>query len=278
MNEEKKSSTIQVLDDPGLPDYLREIPKGELGTENIGGSDIIIPRLKICQALSKIKEDNETIRDGDFYNSATNEIYGKEILLYFLYFWRSKIWFGDQMKLRGIEMVSGTGANAHVRHIGPEIEAIVNDREEYERGIDAHNFFVVRATQLGMPEVMIFTCQSAAMKYSRQLNATLLANSRRGIPVYANKVKVGCTFQKFSKGSAYMPAFTPLGFADKAEFIELKELYEKAKALQDRDDVLLQDEPADENKEPAKNRDFPFGRGTKEVYTPPDDNDASIFS
>jgi len=249
MDQETKKNEVQTTGS-NVPDFLRT--EGDLGTDEIGTQDIIVPRLKVCQAMSTVKQTNEDVRDGDFYNAATGRVYGKEIEFFILLMWRSRIWFNDQMQLIGMEMLDKR--TKEVKHIGLEIENIINNKALYDKGIDSHNYMLVMADDLakGSPEILIYSAQSAAMKTSRQLNSKLAANARGKVPIYGQRIKCAATLQKFSKGSAYMPVFSYPAYATEQEFPVLKQLFEQASSLQGRDDVMTQESPTDRDNPPPK--------------------------
>src|SRR5690242_16188553 len=59
---------IEVAGGDSWDDY-----RGETGTEDIDSKDVNIPRLKLCQALSKEVKDR-LAQEGDMINSVTKEI------------------------------------------------------------------------------------------------------------------------------------------------------------------------------------------------------------
>lgn len=69
-----------------VPDYLKDEIGARQGSEEVGQNDLLMPRLGQAQALSPhLKKTNEAfvpgLEVGDFFNTATGEIYGKEVLV-----------------------------------------------------------------------------------------------------------------------------------------------------------------------------------------------------
>lgn len=67
-----------------LPDYLKDQLPANAGSEEVGREDLLMPRLGQAQALSpQLKKTNEAfipgLEVGDFFNTATGEIYGKQV-------------------------------------------------------------------------------------------------------------------------------------------------------------------------------------------------------
>ena len=231
-NEIVKQNTTNV------PAYLSQINIGPMGTEDMGTEDTIVPRLKICQPMSQIKQVNNVIRDGEFYNAATGEIFSSGIDFYALLFWRSRIWFSADQKLVGTEIIDHK--TKEVKHFGKEIEQIVNNKALYSKGMDVHNYMIALAGNIaiGNPEILICSFQSAAMKASRQMNAQLKSNTLKNIPIYVQQIHATTQITKFAKGSAYMPVFSFPRMATEEEFYRLQALFSQAQDLQGMESVI----------------------------------------
>jgi len=116
-----------------VPDHLRS-KSGATGTEGMGADDVSVPRIKICQALSRAKDTLENLKDGDFYHSSDG-VLGKEIEVFVLAYWKSTIWFRNS-KLVGVEMANPSNKVEMIRY-GSDIETIMSSEEIYLRGEDA---------------------------------------------------------------------------------------------------------------------------------------------
>lgn len=241
-----------------LPAYLQV--KDDLGVENIESSDVVIPRIKICQSTStQIKEEVQGIKDGDIYNSLTKEVYGDTINLVILLYWKSTIWFTDDFKLIGtIYKDIATGEEIQ---LGNDIKHCLEHKNE---GIDAFNYMVLTDKELGqaiktksIQFPSIFSCLSAAMGNARQLNGKLKTNSLDRIPIYAQVVTVKTQLKKFSKGQAFMPTFSYPRYVNEQEMVFLKEFHAKCKDLQKRADVHVEEETVPAEEKP-KDKDTPL--------------------
>jgi hypothetical protein len=252
MFEKNKKLPIEVSEN--LPAYLTS--DGALGIENITADDVVIPRLKIVQGQTTAKEANPDLKDGEFYHSVSNESLGKEIELFVLLMWNSRIWFSDGQKWLGAEF---TDINTKERVRIGDID--FTDKEVYDKGIKCYNYMVVLNDQVQeslsqgvLPEILIFTCASAAQKPARNLNGRLQMNGRKKFPIFAQKVKVTTTLKKFSIGSAYMPSFSFPNLATENEAKVLKALFQQSSKLQSNKAAHeeTEKEPDTSNTETAK--------------------------
>lgn len=126
-----------------MPAYLKTRQE-DLGVDSIESSDIVIPRMKICQGQSEIKETIK-ITDGQFYNSVTNDVYGDKVEFFVLLHWKSQVWFSDDFKLRGIEFRDAVSGN--LIQFGQEVEDCIKNRDK-DPGLNAHNYFIIGRREL----------------------------------------------------------------------------------------------------------------------------------
>lgn len=220
-----------------LPTYL-QVKDDELGTDTIDPNDIVIPRLKIVQSTTQVKQV-ANLKDGEFYNSLTNEPYGAQVSIFVLLYWKSRVWFTDDFKMRGTIYMDA--ATKEQIKFGNEIEFCESN---WDKGIDAFNYMVVTDKELNnalkkgeLPFPSIYSCMSASMKYARQLNGKLKADSLKKLPIYSHLITIKTQLEKFTKGQAFMPHFEYGRVANESEFKFLKELHNKCKTLQRRADV-----------------------------------------
>lgn len=67
-----------------VPSYIKQ--DSNRGSEEVKSSDMVLPRLEIVQALSPIKELDESAREGHLFNSVTQEIIGDHTYFVPIYF------------------------------------------------------------------------------------------------------------------------------------------------------------------------------------------------
>jgi hypothetical protein len=205
MGRPKKNGEPAVPAVQGAGAALPAYYQGDTGADQIDPNDTIIPRLKICQGQSNIKS-TATIKDGEFYNHLTGEVYGPAVEFYVVGYQKSRIWFKD-FKLICIEYVDQK-TKQRVRS-GDENVCL-----DYDSGKDSFNYMVVLKKDLAgaikantIPNMMIFSCMSAAGRAARQLNGKLLFNAQRKIPIFAQEIICSTNLEKFKTGSAHMPMF-----------------------------------------------------------------------
>lgn len=81
-----------------IPAHLQADMSNRDGKDGLGDGDVIIPRLKLAQNLSnEMKKSHESynqeLEEGDFFNSATGEIYGPEVNVIPLHFFNEYVEF-----------------------------------------------------------------------------------------------------------------------------------------------------------------------------------------
>ena len=205
-----------------VPAYLTDGPA--LGVDNIDMSDIVIPRLKIVQGQTKLKANNSELTDGSWYHSVKEVPLGKSMTLYFLLKWNSRIIFDDKLKFV---------ASEHTDYSSKQVIAMgepVDDKDP--RWKNCINYFVVTHNELATavktgvaPEVLIYSAMSSAVKDARKLNSHFKSYGQKKISMFAHKITATTRLDTFEKGNAYMPVFTPNGFASEKALEALSALY-----------------------------------------------------
>src|SRR5580692_7697886 len=74
------AKTAVAVKDEGqltLPDFM----KGQegLGTENLGASDVAVPRIKLMQALSPELQEYNDLKAGNFWHTLAEQNFGSEV-------------------------------------------------------------------------------------------------------------------------------------------------------------------------------------------------------
>lgn len=226
----------------------------DLGVDSISAEDIQIPRIKICQAMSTVKEDNKSIKDGDIYNAASGKIIKQPVRFFVLLHWKSTIWFSDDRTLLAVSYYDKEQKKDVV--YGQDTSVIKNDPEA---GMDSHNYFIISeekvksAIQSGSkPLPTIFSTMSAANKYARQLNSMIKMQSGNGIPIYGTVFELKTVSKKFKAGTAYMPVFTQDRVFNKTEFVYLQKYYEMCKSLQQKAGIDIEEVEPTESSAPKQ--------------------------
>jgi len=249
MSEKKPIELVPQAQDQ-VPDFLRTSP-GQTGTEHMDSEDTIVPRLKICQAMTRkaVKEDIADLDNGDLYHTTKKVNYGKSLDIYILFHWRSEVWFSESRALIGTRFRNPNDKNQWITY-GSEIDDILEDlkkpaaQRKYTGklgGTDNHNYMCVRASSIDnneMPEIFIYSAGSAACKPAKQLNSYLKDKARNGWPIYAHRITLSTVETSFEAGDAWMPSFTWGKTCDDPKQAEiLKSLCEEASRLMALEDT-----------------------------------------
>lgn len=207
-----------------VPDYLKT---NDMGVDNIKSSDMVIPRLKIVQGLSRVKDENDALKEGEFYHTLTKESMGNSVIFYVLFFWPSLIWFSEDQKFLGSEHNDGS----QLVRIG---DINFDDMAVRSKALGAFNYMICLSKDITsgtLPEILIYSATSAAQRPARNLNGKLKYNAQKQVPIWGQKIKMTTLKKQFPRGSAYMPQFQFGSFASEGEAAVLKELYNMAKML-----------------------------------------------
>ena len=243
----------------GIPSYL-QVKGQELGTEHIDQSDVIIPRIKIAQGLSKAKGTNKELKDGMFYDSITSESFGDKLNFFVLLFWRSRSWF---LKTK---FIGTTFKNINTNEdvwIGDRAICEANSDFTGEKNkikeikiISAYNYMIMPEKTLlkalkinDIPFPYIFACSSSAMKYAKQMNSKFKINAAKSMPIYAQMINASTILQSFEAGDAYMPQFSYGRYPTAAEVKILQALYKECKTLQQRTSTYEEENEEDGKEE-----------------------------
>ena len=239
--------------DEAVPKYL-QVKDNQTGAENISANDIVVPRIKICQALSEIKKENKDVTDGMIYSNM-GEVFGEVLKFFPLLFWRSTVWFSEDKKLLCTVFTDPESREPVVFGNDPDLVK-ASDKELAEKKVtmsDSHNYMIIPEKTLAqalkkgeIPFPTIYSGMSAAIKYCRQLNGKIKTNSLKKIPIYGQLVAMKTQADTFKKGEAYMPRFGYGRFASEDEFKFLQELQKSCRQLLTRSEAHTYDEESTE--------------------------------
>lgn len=250
----------------GPPDYLRT--GKNLGTENMTNEDIVIPRLKICQGLSEIHKTNKEIKDGDYYNSLTNEIVVNPTF-FVLAHWKTTVWF-EARKLAAIQVWDAENGAYSIVGPNPEVAQRKEGDKNFVEPTQAQNYMLVlgsdvqKAIKKGeMPMPIIMSCQSAGIRAARKLNGKLKTNGLQGVPIYGQAVSAVTVEEKFTDGNAFMPVFSFGRYATEDEFKFLTKMAESCANLQKRAEANIEGHEPEEGDAPVN----PQAKKVKDMFT-----------
>jgi hypothetical protein len=199
------------------------------GSENVGSSDIIIPRIEIAQSNSKclIRNDPAYIpgcKAGDLYNSVTREVYGSQVVVCPIIFKKEWLLWKDRKK------AGNSGGNGFRGAYNTEAEALKAKRDLGDEGAEllnteTHQQFVTVINSKGKPEDAVLSMSRTKIKVSKGWNSLIRMN---GGDRFARLYKVSTAQETNDQGTFYNFVVGPFGFAPEPIYVRAEALYELA--------------------------------------------------
>jgi hypothetical protein len=217
-----------------IPDWLRR-PEGvpPAGLDAIERSDMTLPRLGLCQALSPQRSESdpkyiEGLRDGQFFNTITREIYGKKVLLVPLHFYKTRILFGPMDEGGGLRCQSpdnliGIGEPGGTCIQCPNSQ-FGSARGGEGKGTACNQFFnyaalIVKDAHVTPEQLLVVSFKSSALKVAKDWNAFIRI---RNLDIFAGVYEFTSVERKNDIGRWYEPVVNMAGNVS-------REMYEAAK-------------------------------------------------
>jgi hypothetical protein len=206
-----------------MPAYLR-IPDGgqAQGTENIERGDMTLPRLGLCQSMSpqRKKTDPKYINgldEGQFFNSISGTVYGDDLKIVPLLFFKSRVLFGTTvggaMKcsspdgVRGIGDPGGVCARCPLSQFGPK-----GERPPCSNFFNYACLVADESGELKAENLVVLSFKSSGLRMAKDWNA--LIRLRRA-DIFAGVYSVTSAEQSNDKGSWHVPVIKPSGWVSK---------------------------------------------------------------
>lgn len=184
-----------------VPGYLQRQDKNApaAGTENIGREDMTLPRLGLCQSNSpqKVKSDPKYIKgleEGQFFNTITQEIYGDEVNLVPLMFYKGRMFFNPMEEGGGIRC-RADDAQWGVGDPGGECRKCPFSQFQGSKAPACDqlmNYPVLvipkeKNRSIGLDALAVFSLKSTGIKVSKEWNAVVRLS---GLDMFARIYKV----------------------------------------------------------------------------------------
>jgi hypothetical protein len=214
-----------------IPDFLKADYGKNTGMEKVEQSDILLPRLSVCQALSPQKRKThsayiEGLQEGQLFNTVTQEIYGEEIEVIPLFFFKNRIKFLPIEAGGGIDCQSQNGIDGgRLCHNcmscqfsiwgngAPATSEVANDPPKCTM---YHNFMSFLPSEM-VP--LAVTYKATGLKLSKQL----LAQQRLSrLPMYARVYSVKVVVMKSGDNEWYEKKIIPVRYVDKDMYAEME--------------------------------------------------------
>jgi hypothetical protein len=188
------------------------------GFENMDSSDLAKPRLAICQSMSPQRKKSDPkfiagLDEGMFFNTVTNEIYGTEVTVVPLMFFKSRVFFnpldeGGGMRCQSPDSQIGVGDP------GGECAVCPHSRfGEHGEAPECTNFFnyaalvvpKAKGARIGPESLAIVSLKSTGLKVARDWNSKMRlrvdSSTRKQLPMFMGAYKLTSVEQKNDKGT-----------------------------------------------------------------------------
>lgn len=210
-----------------VPDYIKQ--GSGRGNEEVKSSDMVLPRLELIQALSPIKDENPNAREGQLFNSVTQEIIGDSAFFVPIYFRMEYLVWQD----------NDAGGGFHGSY--PTLDQAMEKRDEVvaadpklagknTKGIDLVEVvdtpvhYGLRITPEGVCEQIVISMAKTKAKISRKWNAMIqIAGGDRFSRVY----KISSLTDENKKGQKFKNfVVQPAGYPPEPVYREAERLYQ----------------------------------------------------
>ncbi len=223
-----------------VPDFLKPDLGKMAGMEKVEQSDILLPRLNVCQALSPQKRKShsayiEGLLEGQLFNTVTQEIYGESIEVIPLFFFKNRIKFNPIDMGGGIDCQSANGVDGgRLCHNcmscqysvwgngAPAVSDVANDPPKCTM---YHNFMCFIPSEMTPVAV---TYKATGLKLSKQL---LAVQRLTRLPMYARIYKVAVVTMKDGDNEWYEKKLIPVHYVDQEMYKEMERNFEALKAM-----------------------------------------------
>lgn len=220
-----QNSALLDVTNTALPDWLQ--PKGNRGSEEVGASDITLPRIGIIQAISPQLKKNDPAyiqgaEQGQLYNTLTSELYPEGGIIFVPVLFRKEwVAFKDREKGGGFR-----GAWPFVEEV--QARTAIEQMED-AADIDlleshSHIGYVVKPD--GSLEQAIIACTKSAIKFSRKINSLV---TMAGVDRFAKAYSIGTVEATSPKGEYWTFDVKPMGFVNQNVYREAETMYEMLK-------------------------------------------------
>jgi hypothetical protein len=214
----KQSSEVAIQTE--VPEFLKGKMGDTRGSEEVSSSDLIVPRIEVCQSLSKCRKKSdpsyiEGIQEGDIYNSVTREIYGscvKVVPIYFRKEWL--IW-------RDVDLGGGFGGSHSDEAMAIAAKQRQEKPEEWEI-VDTYVHFVLIVID-GKFEEAVFSMAKSKAAVSRKWNSLIRLNEGAR---FSRMYNIRGVEAQNKNGQDYFNVdITNLGFVDESTYKKAESVY-----------------------------------------------------
>jgi hypothetical protein len=183
-----------------LPEHLRGEVGNRAGKDNFDSGDMLIPRLALAQAMTpQLKRTNENynpeLREGQFFNSVTGEIYGERVTVVPLHFFKQYIEFGED---RSIIKIYENGEIPPITHLA------FNDGVK-PRATEFKNRMSLLINEEGNITPIVVSFKSTGLKAAKKWNYLI---AEKNLPAYAFQYTLEAVAVPGEKGEYFTTKIT----------------------------------------------------------------------
>lgn len=213
------------VDDAARPSFLKD---GQRGSENVGSSDMVIPRLEIVQSISPARKKGdaayiEGADEGMLFNNVTRELYGEDVTVVPVYFTKEWLIWKDRKKGGGFRgaFPNKTDAEHAIRDL-KDSEGKPENPADFE-ALDTAQHFCLLLQPGKRPQQIVLSMSRSKMKISRKWNSMIALS---GDDSFARKYTVeGVQDQNANGDDYYNLKVSGGGFVTKDIYTEAEKLY-----------------------------------------------------
>lgn len=223
-----------------IPEFLRNQIGNAAGMEEVEQNDLLLPRLGLCQSLSPQRRKSDAayipeLKEGDLFNTVTKEIYGEQLEVIALFFFKNRIKYNPIDQGGGIDCISVNGVDGG--RISPDGCSVCkfsvwgNGSKDEDKNNDHpdctlyHNFMAF-IPHTGSPIAISY--KSTGLKISKEMLAGVRITR---LPMYAKKYVITVTEMKANNNVWYEKKLIPNGFVDPDTFKAMEAQFESLKQM-----------------------------------------------
>lgn len=248
-------ATTSGAADVAVPEHLKALMQSNMGNEEVGMDQLVIPRLEIIQALSpqrnkKKPEFIEGAEEGMVFNTVTQQLLESPLKLVFVMFKVEYLVWGDRRQnMEGFFGAYDTFQEAEAARLTEESpdKLVINETHQHYVLFDAGN---------SQWQEAVISCARSKVKCSKNWNSTIrmLGGPRFArtyeLAVVGDENKDGQDFLNFGKG------LKATGFVDESLLEKAQSMYEAVKAGDHKTDYGQGEEGAGNGSAGAEQTDF----------------------
>lgn len=195
-----------------VPDYLKVQGRAPRGGEEVEQSDLVIPRLALCQSMTHERKKNDPkyipgLEEGQFFNNVTRKIYGDKVNIVPVFFFRTRIRFNPLDDGGGIRCSAQDGKHGTGDPGGDCSRCklqLFSDGEPPEC-TEFKNLAAIVVPEKGLPAVedaLVVSFKSSGLATAKSWNTMI---RQRGLDHWASVFTLSSATKKNDKGEFFVP-------------------------------------------------------------------------